>query len=157
MSTRARRTWTKRKTVMSAIAITSANAAISSAAAHTAEVSRCKIIIKGYDAKTATITEMREYAACVNTVYPAPMTPDEVVVAKFIFVLALLGMVAGLIYCKRSETKTTTNWGGGFTVTHERSSVVGYLLAGSIGFVGLPIAVIVVAGIMAGIIWLFQG
>ena len=48
----------------------SAQAASASAAAHAARVAQCKATIPNFDAQRATVLEMKEYAGCVETLYP---------------------------------------------------------------------------------------
>jgi hypothetical protein len=120
--------------------VAASQAAAASAAAHRAEVARCKVVIDTFDNSTANVTEMRDYASCVRTVYPQPMNTTEVTAAKVLFVLALIGAGIGL-YKSLHES-----W-------HDTSDHVLFFL---FGFFGLPIASAFVGGVCMGIVWLFS-
>ena len=61
------------------------NAAIAASYAHEAREAECRIIIKNYDTKTATIKDMQEYAECVNTLYPDKLDPTSIIILKICF------------------------------------------------------------------------
>jgi len=56
----------------------------------TAKKTACEGFMPTFDAKTATVEQAQTYAACVQTLYPEAV---NVIYAKGIFVLFLLGMV----------------------------------------------------------------
>lgn len=82
---------------MSNIAIGAASGAAAGAAAGRAAARRvqCEMIVKDYDAHTATVEQKRDYADCVETLYPDPLTPGQAIVIKVVIVLCLLSAVAG--------------------------------------------------------------
>lgn len=78
----------------------SASVAIASVAAPMvakAHDEACKVTIQTYEAHTATVEQMRDYASCVNRLHPSEMTGGEVIALKIIIVLVLTGAVIGCI------------------------------------------------------------
>ena len=73
---------------------------------HQAKVSACKIILQNFDSKQTTVSEMKEYASCVNTIHPSEFSPETVIVLQVIFIVSVLGMIAGGV--------TAFKDGGGF-------------------------------------------
>jgi len=117
-------------------AVASSQAAIAAAAAHQARVSQCKGMMLNFNAQTATVSEMREYAGCVFTVYPAPTGGNDMLAAKALFVIALIGMVIGAVRAKRDPY--LNNFGD-------------MAMTGLLWFLMLPCAVAFVAGVLYGI------
>ena len=102
-----------------------------------AKVAQCKTLVPTFDAQRATVSEMKEYAGCVDTLYPSEISGDVVVVFKVLFAIALVGLAVGA-------------WRGrdyGF-----ECAAVG----GVIGFIMAPVAVAFAGGVMLGAVWLFQ-
>lgn len=81
---------------------------------------------------------MREYAGCVETVYPAPMNGNEILAGKALFVIALIGLAIGVWKSHKD------NYNDG---------IVDYALDGVIGwrFLTLPCAAAFIAGVLYGI------
>lgn len=71
-----------------------ANAAAANAAAARAKRIACMKYAPGYEHDTATVTEMRQYAECVEILHPKPMTGGEVVWVKAAIVAGLIGAAA---------------------------------------------------------------
>lgn len=110
-----------------------ANAAAANAAAARAKRIACMKYAPGYEHDTATVTEMRQYAECVEILHPEPMTGGEVVWVKAAIVVGLVGAVAVAWRWGREE--------GFFT------GVAGFLLGGigsafAVGAVWLLIAAV---------------
>lgn len=115
--------------------VAASQAAIASASANRAHVERCKATMPNFDAKAATVSEMREYAGCVDALYPKELGTDATIVLKVLFVIALAGMIVGA-------------W-------RERRFGVGYAaLAGLMWFLLAPSVVVFVGGVLYGILWL---
>ena len=119
--------------------VASAQAAAASAAAHAARVSQCKATIPNFDAQRATVSEMKEYAGCVETLYPTEIGADATVALKVLFVVAL----AGAAFAIWKDRQSYTDFGG-------------HVLAGVIGFTLAPLALASIAGLALGILWLFS-
>lgn len=82
------------------IAITATNISSSSALyAKKAREASCKATVKGFEHNKANTTEMREYAQCIDTLYPGQMPDVQVVFTKigivFILICFFVGMVKG--------------------------------------------------------------
>lgn len=114
--------------------VVSANAAAASASARRAREAECGVVLRQFDSHTATTGEMREYAACVQTLYPDPPSPEITTALKFLFVVAIIGMAVGAVKGWDIEEKIML-------------SVLGFLLA--------PLGTLFVAGVGYGIYWLF--
>ena len=87
-------------TTATTIAITSAanaQAAAANAAAQGAARKACMAYVRGYEHDRATVSEMREYAGCINRLHPAPLEPGDLMVWKVVVGVLLLGMVAGIV------------------------------------------------------------
>lgn len=119
------------------VGIAASQAAVASAEASRAHVERCKSTMPNFDAKKASVSEMRDYSECVNTVYPAEMSGTDIFGAKVLFVIALVGMAAGVVRSLKES------WNG-FT---------DHIFFGIMGFVLAPIGVISIAGLLYGIYW----
>ena len=118
--------------------ISTTNAAVANAAAHAARVDRCKTVIENFDARGASVSQMQEYAYCVDTVYPKEMTGVEVFWAKALFVIAIVGLVLGA-------------WHG-----YEDDGPMYAVITGLAGFLLVPTAALFIYGLGCGIIWLFS-
>lgn len=119
--------------------VASAQAAAASAAAHAARVAQCKATIPNFDAQRATVSEMKEYAGCVETLYPTEIGADATVALKVLFVVAL----AGAVFAIWKDRQGHTDFGG-------------QVLAGVMGFMLAPLALASIAGLALGIRWLFS-
>jgi hypothetical protein len=123
--------------------IAASQAAAASAAAHRAEVSRCKLVVDNFDNNTANVTEMRDYASCVNTLYPEPMSSDMETAAKVLFVVAILGAIYGL-YVAYKDGKYWNNTCGD------------YVLSAILWFFAFPLVLAMAGGFVCGVVWLFS-
>lgn len=119
--------------------VAASQAAIASAEAHRAHVERCKATMPNFDAKTATVAEMREYSDCVSALYPKELGADATIALKVLFVIALAGMVFGA--WRDRKTTAWAGWG-----SHAMMGVLWFLLA--------PCAVAFAAAVLYGIRWL---
>lgn len=117
--------------------VAASQAAIAQAAAHQARVAQCKAMIPNFDAQRATISEMKEYAGCVETLYPTEIGADATVALKVLFVVALAGMAVGAWRERR--------YGFGCAA-----------MGGMFGFMLAPLALASTAGLALGIRWLFS-
>ena len=114
-------------------------ASVAQAAAHQARVAQCKATIPNFDAQRATVSEMKEYAGCVETLYPTEIGADATVALKVLFVVALAG-AAFAVWKDR----------------HGYTDLGGQVLAGLMGFMLAPLALASIAGLALGIRWLFS-
>ena len=119
--------------------VASAQAAAASAAAHAARVAQCKTVLPNFNAQGATVSEMKEYAECVEMLYPTEIGADATIALKVLFVVALAGAA--------------------FAIWRERQGYTDLgmqVAAGVIGFIFAPLALGVVVGLALGIRWLFS-
>lgn len=119
-------------------AIAASQAAIAQSAAHEARVERCKGTLAAFDNKTATVAEVREYASCVNAVYPSPMTGADITGLKVLFVIALAFGIGGSVW----------EWRNGFM-----TDWMSIPLFGALWFLIGPILLACVIGLFYGIYW----
>lgn len=93
-------------TTATTIAITSAanaNAAAANAAAQEAARKACMAYVRGYEHDRATVTEMREYAGCIDRLHRAPLEPGDLMAWKIVVAVLLVGMVVGVMREWRNE------------------------------------------------------
>ena len=120
--------------------IASTQAAQASVAAHKAKLVACTYIMERFEPKAATLEQTQSYADCVSTVYPKQMAHEDVIILKAFFVIAILGMLFGLLNANK--------------ILRSPAGVFDYAFVGFLGFVGLPIATAAVAGFGIGVLWL---
>lgn len=128
-------------TTATTIAITSAanaQAVAANAAAQEAARKACMAYVRGFEHDRATVTEMREYAGCIDRLHPSPMTEEALGVAKFAVLVIFAAMVAGVVW-ERRERMLSNGWFG--------AVFGGSLVGGLVGAVGL----LVVAGVWFGV------
>ena len=94
--------------------------------------------VRGYEHDRAAVSEMREYAGCIDRLYPTPMTEGALGVAKFAVLVIFAAMVAGVVWERRERMLSDTWFGAVFG---------GSLVGGLVGVVGL----LVVAGVWFGV------
>lgn len=124
------------------VATSAALAAVSAhqaAIAHQALVVHCRATVPNFDAQRATVAEMKEYAKCVETLYPTEIGAGVIVALKVLFVVAILGS-AYAFWKDRQE-------GGDFG---------SQIVCGLLGFLLAPMAIASVAAFAFGIRWLFS-
>lgn len=115
-------------------------ALIAAAQAREAKIIACKTNIDSFDSKTATVAQMKQYADCIDTVYPSDVSPSGVIAFKVIFVIALIGMFIG--FYKAHKDTYGSDW-------------TDYAMYGFMGFLLLPVALGIIGGIGFGVVWLF--
>lgn len=64
-----------------------------------------------YEHDRATVTEMREYAGCVDRLHPAPLTEEALGVEKFAVLVLFAAAAAGVIW-ERRERSMGDGWFG---------------------------------------------
>jgi hypothetical protein len=87
---------TEMSTTAALAAAASANSAVAAAQASQAARTACISYTQSYNAQHATITEAREYAACVERLYPDPPTGAEVFALKAAITWVLLCLAVGV-------------------------------------------------------------
>ena len=112
------------------MAMSAAAMAMSAAAERTA----CEAVVAVGSPAGSSVAQMKSYAACVQSLYPDASSPELIIFLKVLFVLALVGAVVGF----RSERNMEFR-----------------LMAGVMGAVLAPIALVALAGVCTGIYWLF--
>ena len=117
--------------------VAASQAAIATSAAHQARVAQCKVTIQNFDAQRSTISEMKEYAGCVDTLYPTEIGADVTIALKVLFVVALSGAAAGV-------------W------SERRYGFIDAVVGGLGGFIMAPLALASIAGLVVGVQWLFS-
>lgn len=82
---------------MSIVVTTTAGASAAMAAQRRRmERERCELTLQTYQPEGATVTEMREYADCVNVLYPRQLEPGEIFMLKALLVVCAVAMVVGI-------------------------------------------------------------
>lgn len=112
--------------------------AITSAANAQAARKACMAYVRGYEHDRATVSEMREYAGCIDRLHPAPMTEEALGVAKLAVLVIFAAMVAGVVWERRKRMLSNGWFGAVFG-----GSVVGGLFG--------AVALLVVAGVWFGV------
>lgn len=105
-------------------------------------ITQCKDLVGRFDSTTTvTVEQAREYADCINILYPKEFRPEAILVLKAIFVIALIGMVV------EGRRSWKSSYSGG--------QIGGTVVAGIFGFIVYPVAVLGVVGLLSGLYWLF--
>ena len=120
--------------------VAASQAAIASAAAHSAEVSRCEIVVQHFDSQNTTVGQAQDYAGCINTLYPQPIGAGPEIFLKVLFSIAVLGLVGALTRAYRN--RKLNDWDD-------------WLIHSLVGFIAVPCIIGFVAGIAYGLYWLF--
>lgn len=79
--------------------------AAANAAAREAKEKACVVLVQSYEAKGATVEEMRSYAECVNTLHPDDLSPGAVSALK-VCVLVCFGFAAFFWWRERKSWAT---------------------------------------------------
>lgn len=115
-------------------------ASLAAQASHRAEVSRCEGVIQAFDStKNWTVGQAQDYAHCINTLYPQPMSSDVTWMFKGVFVLAIIGLIAGIFWAKK-----------------ENSGWEYYILLPLMAAMCVPIGAAFIVGVVVGVKWLFS-
>lgn len=104
------------------------------------EKQRCEAVIYNYEPQYASKAEMKDYAYCVQKIYPEPMNQTENMVAKGCVLVLLIAFVVGIIY--------------GYKDSH--GDWVAALIWGVMAPVILTMGAVVVAVIVSGVGFLFS-
>jgi hypothetical protein len=122
------------------VAIAASQTTIAASRALEAKVAACKEIITSYNPQEASVDAMRQYANCVNTLYPQSMSFEVIIGLKILFLSAFIGTVVGLgMAFKNRRDLTWDDW--------VLMAVTGYLLgAASLCFI---------SSLVYGIYWVF--
>lgn len=83
--------------------IVSPGAAAVAAAAAARRRAECKVFVRGYEHDRATVSEMREYAECIDCLYPAPMSSGELYAAKFAILVLFAAVVIGAFLARHGD------------------------------------------------------
>lgn len=95
-------------TAIAVSAAANAQAAAAQAAANEAARVACASLVRGYEHDRSTVSGMREYAGCIERLYPEPM-PDAVLIwAKIAVAVLLVSFVAGVA----NEFRSSSRWAG---------------------------------------------
>lgn len=87
-------------TTATTVAVTSAvnaQAAAANVAAQEAARKACMAYVRGYEHERATVTEMREYAGCIERLHPVPLEPGDMLTMKIAVAVFLVGMAVGVV------------------------------------------------------------
>jgi hypothetical protein len=106
--------------------VANAQAAAAAAAAQEAAREACMTYVRGYEHNHATVAEMREYAGCIDRLYPEPLSADAMTVLKVVVALLLVGAVAGVFYGRRDPCIR-----GGAIETVMMGSIIGACVTGA--------------------------
>jgi len=112
-------------------------ASIAQASARKAQIEQCKFTMPNFDAQSATVSEMREYAHCVEIMHPNEIGAATIIALKVLFVVALAGMAFGA-------------WKG------RHDGFQDYALYGMLGFLFAPAILVFIVGLGLGVWWLFS-
>jgi hypothetical protein len=130
---------------MEAVSIASAanvSAAAANAAAEESARKACMAVVRGYEHDRASVAEMREYAGCIDRLYPTPMVPGDLMVWKVVVAVLLIGMAIGMV----------REWRGTFTSGRIEAVMTGSVIGLCVSGVG----VLLVAGVWFGIRFLLS-
>ena len=113
--------------------------AAASAAARQAKETACKGFVETFDSTKASIEAMREYADCVNILYPDAMTISDILYLKIFIVFCFVGGLYGVFHTYKEENyPSIADYIMGFiigVITALCGGVILVLLFGAIYFV----------------------
>jgi hypothetical protein len=78
--------------------VAAANAAIAAEEARRAQIAACQAQMPVFNAQTASVEQMHDYADCVNLLYPQELSSGETVFVKILIVGAFLAVLGGAVY-----------------------------------------------------------
>ena len=84
-------------TTVAISAAANAQAVAANAAAQEAIRKACMAYVRGYEHDRATVSEMREYAGCIDRLHPASIEPYDLMVWKVVVAVLLVGIVVGIV------------------------------------------------------------
>lgn len=80
--------------------------------------------VRGYEHDRATVSEMHEYATCIDRLHPLPMDAGLLLLVKVVVAVLLAGMVIGV------AREWRDGWSGSFIETVLSGCAVGLLVSG---------------------------
>lgn len=84
---------------MSATALAGSSSALLASEAVDASIAQdavCKMVLEKYNAQTAKVDSMKEYAECVQRIYPDEMSDEMTIAIKILICFAFAGAIRGL-------------------------------------------------------------
>jgi len=83
--------------------IAASTSAAASVAAQQAKETACKGFVETFDSTKASIEKIKEYADCVNLLYPGAMTSSDVLHLKLFIVFCFCGGLYGIFHTYKEE------------------------------------------------------
>lgn len=74
------------------------------------EKQRCQMVLENYDPVYAETKGMKDYAYCVEKLYPSPMTHNETMLAKGCIIVLLISLVVGVIIGYKKSKEPFGDW-----------------------------------------------
>jgi hypothetical protein len=103
----------------------------------------CKSYLNTFDGKNSDINSQKQYAECVQLIYPPQKSEVDTTGLKVLFVLGLIGMVYSFFWAKK-DFLAKDDW-------------ILIFFSSLLGFVIFPIIALVLCFFIIGMIWLFGG
>ena len=97
----------------------------------------CTAYVRGYEHDRATLTEMREYAGCIDRLHPKPIENGDLMAWKVVIAVLLVGMAVGVV----------REWRNRFSSGPLEAVLMGSL----IGLMVSGVAMLLVAGVWFGV------
>lgn len=97
----------------------------------------CTAYVRGYEHDRATLTEMREYAGCIDRLHPKPIENGDLMAWKVVIAVLLVGMAVGVV----------REWRNRFSSGPLEAVLMGSL----IGLMVSGVAMLLVAGVWLGV------
>ena len=79
--------------------------AINQAEAREAKTVACKGVVNSFDSKTATIEQSKDYAQCINHLYPAQLKSGEALMLKVVIVFCFMCAIYGASAFWKEDSK----------------------------------------------------
>ena len=118
------------------------NAALIAAREQETARQACTVYVQGYAHERATVAEMREYAGCIERLYPSPVSEESLWVAKGAVLVMFAAVVAGIIWEKRTESMMTRTWLGAVFWGGLAGAALGVIVLAAIGGVWFGVRVL---------------
>lgn len=91
-------------------AVVGSMVAIQAAQNERIEKQRCQMVLENYDPVYAETKGMKDYAYCVEKLYPEPMTQSENMFAKGCVSILLISLVVGVIIGYKKSKEPCGDW-----------------------------------------------